>query len=80
MNGAADANWLTHFLSVMGLGNKMKLKLRLLPKKSETEWLLAFQNEIQTQKGFKKCLFIMTCIHNMQIFREIPFVKPQNDT
>ena len=28
----------------------------------------------------KKRLFIMTWTHNMQMFGEIPFVKPQNDT
>ena len=28
----------------------------------------------------KERLFIQTWIHNMQIFGEIPFVKPQNDT
>ena len=35
---------------------------------------------IQTQKGSKERLFIMTRTHSMQIFGEIPFVKPQNDT
>ena len=35
---------------------------------------------IQTQKGSKERLFIMTWIHSMQIFGEILFVKPQNDT
>ena len=33
--------------------------------------------KIQTQKGSNECLFILT---RMQIFGEIPFVKPQNDT
>ena len=33
--------------------------------------------KIQTQKGSTECLFILT---RMQIFGEIPFVKPQNDT
>ena len=36
--------------------------------------------KIQTQKCSKERLFIMTQTHNMQIFGEIPFVKPQNDT
>jgi len=34
----------------------------------------------QTQKGSKERLFIFTRTHSMQIFGEIPFVKPQNDT
>ena len=29
------------------------------------------------KNGSKECLFIMTRTHNMQIFQEIPFVKPQ---
>jgi len=38
-------------------------------------------DEIQTQFFyFFKRLFIMTWTHNMQIFREIPFIKPQNNT
>ena len=36
--------------------------------------------KIQTQKGSNECLFILTQTHNMQIFGEIPFVKPQNGT
>ena len=35
---------------------------------------------MQTQKGLNERLFILTRTHSMQIFREIPFVKPQNDT
>ena len=35
---------------------------------------------IQTQKGSNECLFILTRKHSMQIFGEIPFIKPQNDT
>ena len=31
-------------------------------------------------KYSSKRLFILTPAHSMQIFREIPFVKPQNDT
>ena len=31
-------------------------------------------------KGSKERLFITTRTHNMQIFGEIPFVKPHNDT
>ena len=34
----------------------------------------------QTQKGSNERLFIFTRTHIMQIFGEIPFVKPQNDT
>ena len=30
-----------------------------------------------TERLKKECLFIMTRTHNMQIFEEIPFVKPQ---
>ena len=45
----------------------------LMIKKTPKVW-------IQTQKGSKERLFIMTRTRNMQIFREIPFVKPQNDT
>ena len=37
-------------------------------------------NGIYTQKGSNECLFIFTWIHSMQLFKEIPFVKPQNDT
>ena len=36
--------------------------------------------KIQTQKSSKERLFIMIRTRNMQIFGEIPFVKPQNDT
>ena len=39
-----------------------------------------FHEKIQTQKGSKERLFITARIHNIQIFWEIPFVKPQNDT
>ena len=35
---------------------------------------------ILTQKGSNESLFILTRTHSMQIFGEIPFVKPQNDT
>ena len=37
-------------------------------------------DEIQTQKVSSERLFILTRTHNMQIFGEMPFVKPQNDT
>ena len=37
-------------------------------------------NKIQTEKGSKERLLIMTRTHTMQIFGEIPYVKPQNDT
>ena len=37
-------------------------------------------HKIQTQKGSYERLFILTQTHSMQIFGEIPFVKPQNDT
>ena len=32
-------------------------------------------------KRFKRneCLFILTWTHSVQIFREIPFIKPQNN-
>ena len=33
-----------------------------------------------TQKGSNERLFILTRTHSMQIFGEIPFIKPQNDT
>ena len=36
--------------------------------------------KIQTQKGSKERLVIMTRTHNMQILGGILFVKPQNDT
>ena len=36
--------------------------------------------EIQTQKGPNERLFILTRTHSMQIFRELPFIKPQNGT
>ena len=36
--------------------------------------------EIQTQKGSNERLCILTRTHSMQIFGEIPFIKPQNDT
>ena len=36
--------------------------------------------EIQTQIGSNELLFILTWTHSMQIFREMPFIKPQNDT
>ena len=35
--------------------------------------------KIQTQKDSNKCLFILTRTHSMYIFREIPFIKPQNN-
>ena len=37
-------------------------------------------SQIQTQLGSNERLFILTRAHSMQIFEEIPFVKPQNDT
>ena len=36
--------------------------------------------DIQTQKGSNERLFILTQTHSMQIFGEIPSIKPQNDT
>ena len=36
-------------------------------------------DKTQTQKGSNECLFILTR-HSMQIFVEIPFIKPRNDT
>ena len=36
---------------------------------------------VQTQKGSNERLdFILARTHSMQIFGEIPFIKPQNDT
>ena len=35
---------------------------------------------LQAQKGSNERLFILTRTHSMQIFGEIPFIKPQNDT
>ena len=37
-------------------------------------------DRIQTQKGSNERLFILTRTYSMQIFGEIPFIKPQNDT
>ena len=37
-------------------------------------------NGIHTQKGSNERLFSLTWTHIMQFFKEIPFVKPQNDT
>ena len=37
-------------------------------------------SKIQTQKGTNEHLFLLILQHNMHIFGEIPFVKPQNDT
>ena len=39
-----------------------------------------YKGKIQTQKGSNERLFILTRTHSMQIFGEMPFVKPQNDT
>ena len=36
--------------------------------------------QYQAQKVSNKRLFILTQTHSMQIFREIHFIKPQNDT
>ena len=41
---------------------------------------LNMSSQIQTQKGSNKRLFILTRTHSMQIFGEISFIKPQNDT
>ena len=38
------------------------------------------KDKIQTQIGLKERLFLLTRTHCMQIFGEIHFVKPQNDT
>ena len=35
---------------------------------------------LRTQKGSIECLFILTRTHSIHIFREIPCIKPQNDT
>ena len=35
-------------------------------------------NQDPNTKGFKQT-FILTWTHSMQIFRDIPFIKPQND-
>ena len=34
---------------------------------------------IQAQKGLNERLFILTRTHSMQMFGEVPFIKPQND-
>ena len=34
----------------------------------------------QDPKGPNECLFILSQTHGMQIFREIPFIEPENDT
>ena len=44
------------------------------------EWLLAFENKIQTRKRFNERLFIMKLKHNLLIFGVIPLVKRQNNT
>ena len=36
--------------------------------------------EIQTQKGSNKRSFILTRTRSVHTFREIRFIKPQNDT
>ena len=38
------------------------------------------KNEIQRQKRSNERLFTLTRTHSMQIFGEIAFIKPQNDT
>ena len=38
------------------------------------------KSKTQTQTGSNERLFILTRTHSMQIFGEIPCVKPQNDT
>ena len=38
------------------------------------------RQDVEKQKGSNECLFILTRTHSMQIFGEIPFIKPQNDT
>ena len=43
-----------------------------------SRFLAQLSSRIQTQKGSNERLFILT--QSMQIFGEIPFVKPQNDT
>ena len=35
--------------------------------------------KIQTQNDSNECLFILTRTHSMHIFREVPFIKPQNE-
>ena len=62
---------------ILLLTNKYLIKL---VQKSQIDWLLVFLNKTQTQKGSKERLLNMTRTHNMQIWGEIPFVKPQNDT
>ena len=37
-------------------------------------------SEIQTQTGSNERLFILTRTYSVHIFREFPFIKPQNDT
>ena len=49
-------------------------------KNLKQEWLLAFSNKIQTHKRFKRMLIYYDIDNMVQIFREIPFFRPQNDT
>ena len=37
-----------------------------MSQKSETEWLLAFQNKIQTQKASHELLFILTHLFKLK--------------
>ena len=42
--------------------------------------MIKIRNWTQTQKGLNECLFILTWMHSMHIFGEIPFIKPQSNT
>ena len=67
---------LDHAPSVLGL-------VLLHSKSASQEYFIISSeklNQIQTQKGSKERLFIMTQTHNMQICGVMPFAKPQNDT
>ena len=42
------------------------------------EWVQL--HKIQTQKGSNERWFILTRTHSVNIFGEIPFIKPRDDT
>ena len=49
-------------------------------KDYKDEEMRIFNGMILTQKGSNERFFILTRTRSMQIFGEIPFIKPQNDT
>ena len=58
---------------------KLSESLHSVQKTKQKNWN-RMTDKIQTQKGSNERLFIITQTHSMQIFREIPFIKPQNNT